>query len=154
MSTRGPKPKPRALRILDGDQPSRINPSEPRPLAVPPMPPDDLDATGRAAWDRLAPMLSRLGLLTEADGEALALYCRAAQVAARAEAQVRRYGLSMKDGAGGRRPNPAVAMAERARRDMLAVLTEFGLTPSSRSRVKVEAPPRDALADFLAGRPA
>jgi P27 family predicted phage terminase small subunit len=153
MAIRGRKPKPTLFKILDGDRKDRINPHEPRPAAVPPPPPADLDPKGREAWDRIAPKLAELGVLTEVDGEALALYCKNYAIACRAEGQIKRYGVTVKEGSV-RRPNPAVAIAHRAHQIMTSILTEFGLTPSSRSRVKVDATPRDALGDFLARRKA
>ena len=61
---RGRKPKPTALKLLDGTRADRINHDEP---AMPPAsiePPDWLDETARAYWGDLAPVLQSSGLLT------------------------------------------------------------------------------------------
>lgn len=81
MGKRGPSPKPTPIRVLEGN-PSRrpINENEPKPTdGTPPMPPH-LDRRARVVWRQIAPELSRLGLLTVVDGEALASYCTAARL--------------------------------------------------------------------------
>jgi phage terminase small subunit len=126
---RGRKPKPTALKILDGTRPDRINRNEP---AMPPAsiePPDWLDERAREHWGELAPVLQSARLLTTGDRQALALLCEAFS----------RF-----------RSDPG---NEKARDLYRRMLVEFGLTPSSRSRLKTTAEPvRDALADFLARR--
>jgi P27 family predicted phage terminase small subunit len=46
-------------------------------------------------------------------------------------------------------PSPAVAISQKAAQIMKSFLTEFGLTPASRSRVHLPEPKRDEVADFL-----
>ena len=128
---RGRKPKPTALKILDGDRADRINRAEPQ------LPEADLDfpdhfcvdADGcdfaREHWAELAPMLSAAGLLTEGDRPALALLCEA-------------YALFRLD-----------PLDMKARDLYRRMLIEFGLTPSARSRVKAAGEaPKNPLADF------
>ena len=126
---RGRKPKPTALKLLDGTRADRINRNEP---AMPPAsiePCDWLDEAAREHWGELAPVLPSAGLLTAGDRQALALLCEAFS----------RF-----------RFNPA---DDKARGLYRRMLVEFGCTPSSRSRVKTTAKPaRDALAEFLARR--
>lgn len=46
--------------------------------------------------------------------------------------------------------NPAIAIMETARKDLLRLLVEFGMTPSSRTRVQaLPNGPKDELGDFL-----
>jgi phage terminase small subunit len=126
---RGRKPKPTALKILDGTRADRINRDEP---AMPPgsiEPPAWLDETAREHWRELAPILQSAGLLTVGDRQALALLCESFS----------RF-----------RSNPE---NDKARDLYRRILVEFGLTPSSRSRLKTTAEPaKDALAEFLAQR--
>jgi P27 family predicted phage terminase small subunit len=152
MAARGRKPKPTVAKVLAGDRKDRINPSEPRPRRSLPDRPDHLDGFGREAWDRIVPKLDALGVLTELDGEALSLYCETYSLARHAEAEIRTGGVTTFTDQGSLKPNPAVAVVSQARRLMAAILMEFGLTPSSRSRVKTDAKPQDALAEFLARR--
>lgn len=128
---RGRKPKPTALKLLDGTRKDRINTDEPSAPPAELDPPEWLYKMARDHWIELAPILSRAGLLTQADRPALALLCEAFQ----------RF-----------RHDPEDTKARDLYRRMLA---EFGLTPSSRSRLKTSEPPKqDALAEFLSRRKA
>src|SRR3974377_1071661 len=74
---RGRKPKPTALKLLDGTRADGINRNEP---AIPPgsiEPPDWLDETARQRWGELATVLQSAGLLTSGDRQVLALLCEA-----------------------------------------------------------------------------
>jgi phage terminase small subunit len=129
---RGRKPKPTALKILEGAQPCRINTREPHmPAAGGPPCPDWLGDYGKQLWERYAPILETAGLLTTGDIPAFEQLCD-------------EYDTIRRD----RLDNPA---RDRYRR----LLVEFGLTPSSRSRIKSSAEaPKDALAEFFAKRKA
>src|SRR5437764_14278518 len=79
MGKRGPAPKPQRLRELQGFPDKRRRSSDevqPPPgdkLRCPPW----LHAYARAKWKELAPKLLALGLLSELEGECLALACQA-----------------------------------------------------------------------------
>ena len=69
--------KPTKLKVLEGNRGKRPLPeSEPTPKPKAPKCPADLDKDAKGVWDRLAPMLERLGLLTEADGDMFAHLCQ------------------------------------------------------------------------------
>jgi phage terminase small subunit len=125
---RGRKPKPTALKILAGDQPCRINTREPIiPGAGAPDPPAWLGNFGVDIWKRLAPVLASAGLLSLGDVPAFEQLCDEYDT-------IRRDPLNS-------------AARDRYRR----LLVEFGLTPSSRSRIKSTVePPKDKMAEFLA----
>ena len=146
MARRGPKPRPPIIKLLRGD-PSGVRGGCP-PGSCPARP-EGLDPHEQRAWDRVVPVLAGMGVLAEVDGEALRLYCHACSVSERAWAEVEKDGLMLISITGVPRPHPAAAIAHRADQLRLAILPEFGMTPSSRSRVQVESQPRDALADFL-----
>lgn len=158
---RGRKPKPTALKLLDGTRADRINTAEPSPAKGRPERPAHLDDVACAEWDRIVPQLEQLGVLSQVDGAALALYCGAFSEMLAAEASVREYGLLIDTGitaegaTPGKKANPAVAIARQARAQLHRLLVEFGLTPSSRSRLKANTAerPRDALEEFLRKRP-
>jgi phage terminase small subunit len=135
----GRPPSPTALKVLNGSaahDPQRLSRSEPKPK-LGAVPPPWLPATGpaRKAWKRLEPVLSGMRVLTEADAEALALGCVALADFLEARA----------DTEGWRR-------ADAAWKRYLAVLSAFGLTPSSRARVSVAVPSvKDATQAWLEG---
>ena len=111
--------KPTALKLLSGEtRPSRINRNEPKPGPVGEVP-DWLSVQGRKEWGRLAPMLERTGVLTEADAESLAEMCEAKAA----------FKLRLLDD--GRFPTDLW-------RAIAAMEARFGLTPSDRSRLTVE----------------
>ena len=69
--------KPTALKVLEGHRGHRPLPAaEPRPRPIRPAIPAAIDAAAKRHWKKLAPVLERIGLLTEADGAALAAICQ------------------------------------------------------------------------------
>ena len=66
--------------------------------------------------------------------------------------QIQKYGLVFKSPSGYPMPSPYLAILHTALDQMRAFLTEFGLSPASRSRVRVANPKqRDLFDDFLDG---
>src|SRR5262245_33862362 len=163
---RGRKPTPTRLKLLRGNPGGRpLNAGEPRPPAAIPDCPDHLAGEAAAEWQRITAELAGLGLLTQCDRAALAAYCgcwarwiKAEDVLARSgevlkapeRTEVRKDGTTVTT-SGGFYQNPWLAVANRALELMHKYLTEFGLTPASRTRVKGDAPAGDALDQFLAG---
>lgn len=151
MGLRGPKPKPSALRALEGN-PGRRNRSEPRPTPAAPPRPAWLCPVGAAKWDQLVPELSRLGLLTLVDGDVLAAYCQTWADYLWAVEELKRTGRTYKAVSGYMGPHPAVAIQRDARASLIKLGASFGMDPASRARFSV-APPEesDPLGDFLGG---
>jgi P27 family predicted phage terminase small subunit len=109
-----------------------------------------LHGEARKVWQRLAPRLYELGLLTELDVTALAALCVTWALWLEAKQKLASEGLTVTGRGGAVRASPWVAIASRAQRDMQALAAEFGLTPSSRQRIRVVAPPTtDAFDDLL-----
>jgi P27 family predicted phage terminase small subunit len=141
---RGRKPKPTTLKILDGNPGKRsLNDHEPQVQAEIPECPDFLDDEARAEWFRMAKVLEDMGLLTRADRAALAAYCVAYSRWVAAEAQVRRLGTIVKSPLKNfPMKSPYLTVADQALETMRKFMVEFGLTPSSRSRIRVPGNPR------------
>lgn len=153
MPKRGPKPRPAALKVLAGTRTDRVNRAGPSPPPGMPDRPDHLDRVALAEWDRVVPLLCEAGILARADGAALAIYCRAFSRWINACEDVDLNGTEVATEAGSYKKSPAAEVAVQAEGIMLKVLGEFGMTPSSRSRVAVAGePPKDELGDFLARR--
>lgn len=139
---RGAKPDPTALRILRGNPGRRPLPEgEPTPANASLEPPDWLDEAAKIEWRRLAPMLSTNGVLTDMDVDALCAYCETWVRWKTATAKIREFGMVIKSPNGMPMPSPYVAIANKAMATMRALLTEFGMTPSARSRVQVSKKP-------------
>jgi len=78
MGLRGAAQKPRALRVLEGNQSKRpLNSNEPKPKSGKVTCPRFLSPSAKDEWRRISPELSRLGLLTQVDRSALAIYASA-----------------------------------------------------------------------------
>lgn len=131
---RGRKPKPTTFKILEGTRESRINRNEPRfPAEMPPCP-DWLDPVAKETWEKLVRLLRPSGVITAADEIALSALCELYSF----------YRLAV---------NPKVPfigpqrrVVRDAREQLLKYLSEFGMTPSSRSRIRAE---RDEIIDDL-----
>lgn len=122
----GPPPKPTALKLLAGNPGHRkLNDKEPKPR-VGSEPPASIRAEPEllAEWNRQAPRLTRLGLLTEIDDDALAMLC-CLQVA-------------FSDWVKGDVKTGALIELSK---ELRALWSRFGMTPADRARVKVEQPP-------------
>ena len=158
----GRKAVPTKLKLLKGTQPCRINKSEPKPTDGRPDPPARLDAESKLEWHRLCDQLAAMGVLNISHGFALAIYCGAYSRLLIANEALKEHGALLitgdstgDDGAEGRiviKSNPAAAIAAQCERIMLAVLTEFGLTASSASKVSATHEDKDEFADFIKKR--
>ncbi len=157
---RGRKPKPTKLKLLAGNPGKRpLNEDEPQFAPSLPEPPAFLSEEAKAEWDRLASELYAKGVLTEMDRGALAVCCQAWGRAAQAEAALAAlaamdpstHGLLIKTGRGAVE-NPLVGTARRAMDLYMRSCAEFGLTPSSRSRIKAFPTDADLQNPFYAHR--
>jgi P27 family predicted phage terminase small subunit len=150
---RGRKPKPTAAKELAGNPGKRpLNDREPKPAVKLPTCPAHLSAAARREWRRMGRQLLDLGVLTTVDRAVLAAYCVAYARWAEAEAQVSKLGLVVKTSAGNLIQNPYLSIANRAMEQTAKLASEFGMTPSSRSRVQTaEGDSGPSLADVLFG---
>ena len=109
------------------------------PLVVP-EPPDHLDERAKAKFTQVAEMLARHGIMTELDANAIArfavVWCRWVD----AEAEIKKRGPVVKTTADNVIQNPFLAVANKCLLQMAQIESEFGLTPSSRSRIRMEMP--------------
>lgn len=154
MSRAGRKPKPTHLKVIQGNPGKRALPKgEPKPLAGKPTCPSHLDAEAKREWRRMVRDLEAMGLLTKVDRAALALYCQAWARWVKAVGQIEAHGEVVETGNGSVKLSPWVTVANTASKEMRALLVEFGLTPSSRSRVSVPTQEEeDPLAAFVRKR--
>jgi P27 family predicted phage terminase small subunit len=137
----GRKPKPSALKLLNGNPGKRpLNPAEPMYEVDDELsPPDDLDAEALSEWIRCAPLLRDAGVLTQIDRTALAALYMCYSRWIDAERHVRRDGCVISGSTGSPVMNPYVRVAAQALDQMRALMGDFGMTPSSRSRLRAES---------------
>lgn len=151
----GMRPVPRALKVLRGNPGKRpLNDEEPQPETGIPPAPKHFSKASREEWDRITVELEKLGLLTHIDRGALSIYCTAWGRHVEAENHLRAEGLmligkprrkvsadgTVEETEGGPYQNPWMAISNRAIETMHSMLGEFGLSPSTRSRMSVKPP--------------
>ena len=148
---RGRIPKPTKLKILAGEtNADRINRNEPEAPSGRPPAPDTLDKVGRRAWRALCEALEALGILSTVDAQALQIYCECYSGYREALEKVREFGMVLNIDGKPRR-NPYMAEVHQHRAEIMRMQSEFGLTPSSRSRLVVPGAdkPLDILDELL-----
>lgn len=140
-----PRPEPTAVKKLKGNPGRRpLNDQEPQPKVGEPPMPSGMSRYAKQAWKRIVPVLLNMGVLTVADGDALHLYCEAWAQWKTAMIKLKEEGMTYEaEGAKGQKLtkiSPWVYERDNAYKFMKSMLAEFGCTPSSRSRLKVEKP--------------
>lgn len=139
---RGTKPKPAALRLLEGNPGHRPIKNEPLPPKHrrAPKAPTWLPEEAQKIWQREAKVFFDAGVLTSADINTFAAYCEAA---ARYKAAVmllyQAPTFMIRTASGALIQHPYLAIVRAASKDMMNAATEFGGTPSSRARIDVGA---------------
>lgn len=143
---------PAAVKKLLGNPGKRpIRADLPAHAGSPPMPERLLvEPVAVAKWNEFVPILLELGTLTTADGEALATLCEVYAAAQACLLELRADGPVMKTDLGGVKPNPAGPLYRGLVSLQTSLMSEFGLTPSSRVRLGgKEEKPTDEVADFF-----
>ncbi len=158
MAVRGRKPLPTALKKLEGDRGKGrrpINTNEPEPPQDNIACPDWLMPEAQQEWQRLAPSLTAMGVLTDHDLEAFAGYCQAYARWREAEEFLSQHGTIFKTPSGYVQQVPQVSIAMQNLKIMQSFCSEFGLTPSSRARLYAntgeKATDDDPLEDVFRG---
>ena len=132
---------------MPGKRPLRKD--EPQPKTARRAIPEGLDELGKKKWKSLSRRLLRLNILSEIDTDQLLLYCdywsmrqRAREDLAKIMASAAESGnsgmmLKRKTAAGDPylSPNPLIRVINSLTDRLNRMLVEFGMTPSSRSRI-------------------
>lgn len=134
----GPAPKPTALKIIKGNPGKRPLPiNEPKPRVCAPRPPLDLSKEEKKHFRKIAKQLAELKVMTALDADALSMYCVAHARWKRANDELLLDGYVVTNSMGQDTRSPWIIISEKAFDQMKGILTEFGMTPSSRSKVQV-----------------
>jgi len=153
--SRGPLPKPAALKLLEGNPGKRaLNLSDgvnPR-VEVPSMP-KHLGIEARKEWKRITPLLEELGLVSGLDRAALGLYCQAVGRMTELETAFNGQvdllvsgGMKYADAvyhashavtpSGYAQQSVMVQLIKSSREQVNRYLMHFGLSPAARARVQ------------------
>lgn len=143
MGKRGPRPLPTAVLELRGSWKAKTRTGEPQPEGEA-IPPDWLDDIAKEEWNRLAPELKRLGLLRSLDQTAFALYCDLFSCWRRASAELEKTGRYYQSG-DLQKLHPLSNVVDQLATRLMAMMKEFGCTPSARTGLNVQ-PPIDPVA--------
>ena len=141
---RGRKPVPTALRLVTGNPGKRpFNPHEPKPRLAIPSCPAHLSPSAKAEWKRLARTLHDLGVISALDRAALAAYCQAYGRWVEAERKLKETPALLRTPAGYVQPSPWLGIANKNLEMMHKFMSELGLSPVSRTRVRAPPPTRE-----------
>src|SRR5262245_49464875 len=146
MGRRGPLPKTRSAKILQGtwrrDRASSPGIEPPAGAVVPRMP-KWLDADARVEWRLRAKDLAGRGLLVPLFVPAFAILCTEIALWKKINRELQEKGTTFLTKRGLPRIHPLVNAERKVWTNCLALLKDFGLTPVSGQRLGIRAePPR------------
>lgn len=157
MGQRGPAPKPTNLRLLNGNPSNRpVNEQEAEPSVdeETPKPPAWLDNEAKKEWKRIVPELRKVGLLSMVDHPSFAAYCQTYSRFIASEKVLKKEGLTFETPNGYPQQRPEVSISNKALEQMRKYASDFGLSPSSRSRLQIDGGENkeDEFLEFLQRR--
>jgi len=148
----GRKPKPTWLKDVSGNPGKRSqNKNEPKPArATSHRAPAGLSPEAKKHWAIVAKQLADVGILTNLDKSALVVYCEAWARWRIATDHVHAEGMLVTQPGGYLAQNPYLSIANKAFDHLQKLMVEFGMTPSSRTRIEVPpAEQADPMEAFL-----
>ena len=112
--------------------------------------PGHLSDAAKVEWKRLVSELRAMNVLTSVDADALAMYCESYARWVEASAALACEGLVVKTFGGYPVQSPYIGIINQCLRTMKLLLTEFGMTPASRTRLQAPAESEeDQFDEFL-----
>ena len=123
------------------------------PAAKVPSCPPCLGEEARKEWQRLSKELSGSGCSPGSIATCSRLTAKRMRSGSRRSPRSQRYGTMVKSPNGYPMQSPYVAVANKQVEIMVRIAAEFGMTPSSRTRIRVgDKPPEDPFEAFLQDR--
>jgi P27 family predicted phage terminase small subunit len=148
MGKRGPAPYTAKLKLLKG---TRNRPGQPENIPEPelkiPKAPKGISKAAKKEWKRIGKLLADVGVISETDQAALAMYCETYSAFLDLSRKLDKEGIIIeekkldKDGAvikgsvGIPRVNPLLLVRDRLSNQLRQIMSELGITPASRTRV-------------------
>lgn len=139
MGQRGPARKPVALSVLQGDKRSKERartmitaPDEGRP-ELPTLVGADVEL--RSIWDFYVDKLSKMGVVSTTDTDALLVFCETVQQYRHLVVQCRNEPATVTGSQGGQMLNPIYRLKSQVAATMRQYAREFGFTPSARAGI-------------------
>lgn len=135
----GRKPLPTNIKLIKGTaKKSRLNNNEPKPKTDDIKMPTGMSDAAKKCWRQVSKQLKDASILTNLDTHALMLYCETYAKWQEANDKIKKFGAVIKAPSGFPVQSPYLAISNKAFDQMKAMLTEFGMTPSSRTKVSVQ----------------
>ena len=149
----GVKPIPTNLKLLEGDKhKDRINENEPKPGKPSLESPEWLTEEAKLVWNKYALVLKNLGTLKQGDEMAFAALCQELGRYIELQRIITKKGYTTSNIRNGDKSIPEMAMARECLKNTKSLFVEFGLTPSSRTRIKVDTVDEDNPMERLLSR--
>jgi len=156
MAIPGPKPKPGETKRLQGNPGHRpLNENEPKPPAGAPDMPSHLNDDAQAAWQWLVDMLQSMNLLVKSDLALMSLYAETWAEYVKIRRDVNKHGFVMVSPKTGMPfTTPHLNIEAMLKKQLMTCISELGLSPPSRARLKVKDNDKDddPITDLLALR--
>jgi P27 family predicted phage terminase small subunit len=111
--------------------------------------PRGLTAGAAHFWRKYVSALVRMGVPVEVDEPALILMAESFSMAVEARAVLAEQGLLTEDEKGLLRKHPATQVFRDSRDGFRGLASDFGMTPSARSKVKLDDTDQLSMADIL-----
>ena len=141
---KGRKPKPREIQIAEGrhlKNPQRFKDEVPATSTDEPTKPEHLEGMASEAWDSIEKVMRTAGLWSATYQVTIELYCETYANYRMAVQIVKKHGQAFAWDEGGKLKtsrNPFSVELHKYKEETLKLLTELGLTPSSRSRIALQ----------------
>jgi P27 family predicted phage terminase small subunit len=150
--TAGRKPLSIEDKEMRGNPGKRDLNKEDRPtlkvmFKLPPAP-DYFGQYAKKEYERTGPLLVEAKMLTESDLPAFHAYCMNIELMINAQLDIKDNGMTI-IGHRGRVRNPAIAAFGQASTAIRGFVSEFGLSPSARSRIRIPKDDEDVLSLML-----
>jgi len=138
-----PRPIPTKLKLARGNPGKRpLNDAEPEPRPGVPAPPSWLTKDGRDHWYKVVPELSQMGVLTLIDADTLAEYCALWSYQHTEHLYMKKHGKNLEP----KERSLLLRTMLIVSAQLVRLQVEFGMTPSSRTKIKVDkVKPDDSL---------
>jgi P27 family predicted phage terminase small subunit len=134
----GRPPKPTHLKILEGEREDRINRNEPQPSEGVIEPTAPLSPAAQKVWDRLVPDLVAKKVLTPWDLDQFVVFCNSVGIYHECHELMGSNYLDT-GAAGGVIKSPYWQIMRDCQATMTQIGSRYGLTPSDRARLKIDA---------------
>lgn len=151
----GRPPVPTSLKVLRGNPGQRaINADEPTPPPADITPPARLGGAALDKWNEIAPLLSGMGVFTQADRSVIERYCLLHEQWLHVVKHVQENGMTQLTQTGYSQLTAEGSLFKTLPAELMRIEQQFGMTAAARSTMKVSnaAAPEDPLEAYIKSR--